>query len=65
LRERGYVFEIFLSEPEQLAWHRPAKGGGADHMIRGSGVTFIPMRQSKAAVRPRGRRRKEIDVGVV
>jgi hypothetical protein len=23
-RERGYVFERFLSEPEQLAWHRTA-----------------------------------------
>jgi hypothetical protein len=23
-RERGYVFERFLSEPELLAWHRTA-----------------------------------------
>jgi hypothetical protein len=42
-RERGYVFERFLSEPEQLACHRTAgqlrvKNGGDDQRFGPSGT---------------------------
>jgi hypothetical protein len=41
-RERGYVFERFLSEPEQLAWHRTAgqlwvTGGHAEQVAAAAG----------------------------